>query len=498
MEAPYMNLNKFGRTVILLLCLLLLLTAAGCAGRNKNKSNESTYAGSRQISVEDETTAEITSAVEPKDYGGYEFRILERELADGTNIYYEAFSAEMNGDIINDAVWQRNSMIEERNGINMVSTVMPNNNMKGAVSTMVSSGDNLYDVIFCYGGYTMYFAVNNYVRDMNSFDCIDFSRDWWYTSTMDESKISGKNAFAVGDICTASYTATVCIFYNKTLGAEYNVPNCYEFVLDNQWTYETFKQAGLNVTVDLDGNGLDANDQYTLAAANWAYQPYFYGQRYNLISKNADGDPEITTLGEKEMDTLVDIIKLCNADTTWYLTKYKSSGLSTEQVFESGKCLFWAQLMVGAGGLRNMPMDFGILPLPKSDTSQESYVSYLHTKTSLLSVPVTNSSDDERTGHIIEDMAFYSWKIIRPQYFEVLFDGIISRDSETCQMLDIIYDNVFMDLVQPLGGVDLSINTILRNLIDTNNTSVASTWSANISKNDQILKGVIEKYKTLK
>ena len=124
-------------------------------------------------------------------------------------------------------------------------------------------------------------------------------------------------------------------------------------------------------------------------------------------------------------------------------------------------------------------------------------MNYLHTKTSLLSVPVTNSKDDDRTGHIIEDMAYHSWKVIRPQYFEVLFDGIIARDSETTQMLDIIYDNVFLDLVQPLGGVGLTINNAIRGLIDTNSKSIASTWKSNMSQNQKILEQVIKKYETL-
>lgn len=487
-----MKRNTICKICAALLSIVMTLGFAGCVKTPSDVPDTTTT--SAPVAV---TTEGDSSPVEPADYENYQFKVLERELASGTSIYYEAFTDTESTDIINTALVKRNRLVEDRNKIKIVSTVIPNTSMKSAISTMVSSGDDLYDVIFGYGGYTMYFAINNYVRDMNTFEDIDFNREWWYTSTMEESKIAGKNAFAVGDICTASYTATCCIFYNKTLGAKYNVENCYRLVLDDKWTYEKFKTVGLAVTADLDGNGMDANDQYTLAAANWAYQPYFYGQGYNLLVTDSDGNPAIGNLGETEVNILEDIIELCNADTTWYLTKYQGSGMGTADVFESGRCLFWAQLMVGANKLRNMSMDFGILPLPKRDESQEKYISYLHTKTSLLSVPVTNSKDDDRTGHIIEDMAYHSWKVIRPQYFEVLFDGIIARDSETTQMLDIIYDNVFLDLVQPLGGVGLTINNAIRGLIDTNSKSIASTWKSNMSQNQKILEQVIKKYETL-
>lgn len=474
------------------LVLLMILSFAACSD-SRGQGGDTTLPadGSTAAPV---TEAEDTSPVAAGDYGKREFVILERELASGTNIYYEAFAEQQTGDVINDAILKRNMQVEEKHNVTLKSVLMETTAMKSAVAANALTDVSDYDIIMAYGGYTMYFAINGYVLDVNTLD-IDFDNEWWFGSTMDETRINGKNAFAVGDICTASYTATVAIFYNRQLGTEKNVGDCYQTVTDGNWTYENYIVTGLNVTEDLDGDGMDAEDRYTFAAANWAYQPYFYGQGYNLLVKDTDGNPTISTLGETEYDVLTSIITLVNGENCWYLTKNSSSGLSTGDVFTNGNALFWTQLMVGVNAVRDME-NFGILPLPKKNAAQENYISYLHTKTSLLSVPY-NAGDTEMIGRIVEDMGYYSYKIIRPAYFDVLFDGIIAKDVQTTRMLDIIYANVFMDLVQPLGGVGVTVNTTVRNLLDYNMLTVQSSWNSIISKNKATLESVVKAYADL-
>ncbi len=469
--------------LLLLACLMALSSFSACAGK-KNKP------------VDTEPSNNDDPDKETYDWNQEVFTFMERELNPSVNTYYEVFSEGEKGEIINDALFRRNKVIEETFHVILESKVESANNTtrRNTVDNVLKSGSDVYSVLMDYGGNTMMYAVNGQLRDLNDFDAFDFSQSYWYSETMEDTRISGKNAFAVGDICTASYTATCVIYFNKELAQTYGIDNIYDLVFEGNWTFEEFSTIGKEVTRDLTGDGMDASDQYMLAAANWAYQPYFYGQGFKLLGKDENGNPSISKLREEQYDALKAIIDLCNSDDCWYLGKYSSSEMGTTDVFTDERALFWAQLMVSASKLRDTSFAFGILPLPKRNSAQERYVSYLHTNTSLMAIPVTNQNASH-TSILIERMCKESERIIKPQYFDALFDGIIVRDPESTQTLDIIYDNVFMDMVQPLVHVGGTIDTAIRNLMDIGmSDAIVTSWEKQVERTGSLLQSIITAY----
>ena len=479
-------------TCLVLLLLTVLVPFAACSDKGDEQTGTTTPAGGTQPSPGTDTT----TAEETFDFGNRTVTVLERELLSGTSIYYEINAPEVSSEVINNALYERNLYIEESLNIRLKSVVASSNNAerRQRVETAIKSDVKLCDFIMDYGGNTMYYSVGGMVYDLNQMPYLDFENPWWYTETMKDTAISGKNTFAVGDMCTASYTSTAVIFFNKSLAEQYNLENCYKLVEDGKWTYEKHMTMGKSVTTDLNANGVtDAGDQFMLIAANWYYQPYFYGLGYKLLTRDANGNPQLGELDEPQYNALKSLIDTVNGPDCWYKAKYDKLG-STTQTFREGRGLFWVQLMVSSDGLRDAEFDFGILPLPKLDEEQEQYISYLHTKTSLISVPVI-TTDTDTIACVIEKMCEVSGNILRPAYFDVLFDGIIARDPESTKMLDIIYSNVYMDLVQPLVQVGFTLDTVLLNAMDMNmGGSVKSIWKSNVSKNTKVIESVIEAY----
>lgn len=475
-------MKRAKRSLSLLLAFIMLLPVlAACGDKGGNGT----------------TTEENTGTTEESyDYGGRVVRIMERELLDDTSIYYEVTTTDNQSDVINSALITRNSVIQQMFNITLQPCVLSSSNGKRRAEVervvMAGSTDDSYDILMDYGGNTMYYAINGFLRDLNQLNGLNFDSEGWYTDVMTDTAIDGKNTFAVGDLCTASYTATCVLFFNKNLAAQYEVGDCYQMVIDGDWTFETFSKTGLEVTQDLDGDG--ENDQFTFAAAAWNYQPYYYGRGYKLLSKDEKGNPIFGSLNQNELNALEEIIQLVNSEYCWYLGKHKDG--STTEMFQKSRAMFWVQLMVGAGRLRNTKF-FGILPLPKRDKSQTEYISYLHTKTSLVSIPTTNNWADE-TAFLLEKMCEESNRTLKPAYFETLFDGIIARDHQSTQMLDIIYDNVFMDMVQPFGQVEITVDTVLRNLMDYNMAyAVSSQWSKIREQNNEIIGSILDAYKKI-
>ncbi len=87
-----------------------------------------------------------------------------------------------------------------------------------------------------------------------------------------------------------------------------------------------------------------------------------------------------------------------------------------------------------------MDADFGIIPCPKYDESQEEYWHFGGTPYVEI-VPMT-ASDPERTGYVLEMLAWKSQDTVVPAYYEVTLNGKIARDTESSPMLDIVFNTL--------------------------------------------------------
>ena len=135
---------------------------------------------------EEETEPTITDIVKEKyagnDLQGYEYRVLApgngehfyNNVAANTN---EVYAEEMNGEAINDAVYNRNLDIESRFEIKLECA--PDAEPHNTVKTMVTAGTNDYDL----AGMSAYACASSLLAglltDLNTIDNLDMSKSWW-------------------------------------------------------------------------------------------------------------------------------------------------------------------------------------------------------------------------------------------------------------------------------------------------------------------------------
>jgi len=112
-----------------------------------------------------------------------------------------------------------------------------------------------------------------------------------------------------------------------------------------------------------------------------------------------------------------------------------------------------------------METDFGMLPYPKYDENQDSYNTNLMTqRIQGISVPTTNT-DPERTGIILEALAYHS-DIVRTAYYDITLTGKYARDEESIAILDTIFESRCYDIGKAFdwGGIAKLIqNSTLNN-----------------------------------
>ena len=123
---------------------------------------------------------------------------------------------------------------------------------------------------------------------------------------------------------------------------------------------------------------------------------------------------------------------------------YKDGNTAITNVeFGNGKVLFGSQVLLKLQILRDYDTDFGIIPFPKYDESQEKYQSSVWN--GLVCVPVT-AKDYSLSGAVLETMAYYSQSTLMPAYYDKLLDSKFVRDDESAAMLDLIFDGLVYDI----------------------------------------------------
>jgi len=85
--------------------------------------------------------------------------------------------------------------------------------------------------------------------------------------------------------------------------------------------------------------------------------------------------------------------------------------------------------------------------------------------------------DIDMTCRILEDMAYLSMEYVRPAYYETSLERKYTRDSDSQEMLEIIFNNITYDLSYV---IDLPINDTMRQLVNNNTTDFTSKFVAGV------------------
>ena len=96
----------------IIITLLLSIVLTGCS--NKSSETKTTESTSDITSTEVIETQRLMPDIPDSDFGGYTFRILARGENAGDWVNYDIESEGLNGDVVNDNVYNRNLKVGEK------------------------------------------------------------------------------------------------------------------------------------------------------------------------------------------------------------------------------------------------------------------------------------------------------------------------------------------------------------------------------------------------
>jgi hypothetical protein len=202
----------------------------------------------------------------------------------------------------------------------------------------------------------------------------------------------------------------------------------------------------------------------------------FYWAFDNPLMATENGELKVTYRTEK---LTAFVTALCNDFYTnngcCVNTEFKEVALPS---FTAGNAVFQFGMFRDASWTRDMEDDFGILPLPKWTVDQKNYYTYSSGSAPVLAVPTT-APDLEFVGMITEALNAESYKQVVPVYYETALKDKYARDTETLEMLDIIYDSQVLDIGGTYLGFDSNFRKVFYcfyDLMSTKNDNVASFY----------------------
>ena len=139
-----------------------------------------------------------------------------------------------------------------------------------------------------------------------------------------------------------------------------------------------------------------------------------------------------------------------------------------------------------------------MLPVPKLYESQDSYRCMVNSYVNCFVSVLSNCSDMEATGVLLESMAYYGYHDVRPVAYEEFLKAALARDPLATQLIDIIFDTAYIDygVIEKFGVTPEyteGASTILYQYLKEKKP-MASAFSANKEAINASLKKALEPF----
>lgn len=365
---------------------------------------------------------------------------------------------------IDIAIHRRNEYIKEKYGVEIVvedetQFNTANGSGKGFTKmyTEYMSGNNAIDAAMIGTFDVATLAYSGYIYDLAKMPHMDLSKDYWDQRANEHLSLNGKMYYTTGDISITDNLFTHAILFNKDMIDEYGLDDPYQMVREDEWTLENFAALVKEVGEDLNQDGIyNEKDKYGLMTWKDATLGIYAAGNERVCKINDEGLLELTFYNERMVNLLEAYQAMAYDQAHVYNYQYDNltgaqSPIGTwdtnrDAVFTEGRTVFYMSLLTVVNRHRDSDVDFGILPMPKFEKEQESYghaISSFHAQ--FLCVPAM-IQDAERTGIVLEELAYQGKEILTPAYYDQTLVGQTMRDEESVEMLDIIFASRVYDV----------------------------------------------------
>ena len=444
-------------TAALAASVLVISSVIACGEAADKPAPASTTAAEVQTGAAEEETTEFRyeSGAPAADFGGEKFRVATTDPTLYAILLDFDFEQE-DGDVIDDAIYRRNRKIEEQYNIVFTNEITGEWNMGTELLKKTAlAGDDAYDMIMVINRDSFSAAISGYIMPIASIPYLDIEAPWYCRELNKQFTIGGKMFLAYTDECMNMYAQTTAVMFNKDILNNIGGEDPYELVRSGKWTYDVLAANAMSAISDVNGDGtFSAFDDIMGVGSepDMFYPGMWVSANLKTIVKNENDIPVFTAAGDERLIGLLETMASWKKTDGFIANSFKDlKGYSGEGardqscvLFAGGHFLYRVGPVTNVLLLRNMEADFGLLPTPKYDEAQTTYYSrmcdgWIHV------APITVTRL-ELLGTVMEALGAETKNYVIPAFFDVAMTYKLTRDEDSAEMMNIIFENVTVDL----------------------------------------------------
>lgn len=328
---------------------------------------------------------------------------------------------------------------------------------------------------------------------------VDLKEEWWCQPFNDSLAVSGKYYMATGDLGTISRDATLFVAFNKKMAESYHITesygysDLYEMVDDKAWTQDVMFEMAKSVYHDNNQNHIcDPGDINGVSGQIGMVFWLLRSGGESICALDGDGIPYLSVGSERSVALIEQAQRYLQDPAVGFICADDYFNLSSVPVsdvivpeFKADRCLFFMNAILNLELIRDMESDFGVIPCPLYDSTQDNYNSNVGAwSCNAICIPTAvDEADLEMAGHIISALSAASREILTPVYYEQTLQYQITRDEDSMRMLDIIFENRTPDLCEvfQFGKMKDVVNNMITAKVGTFVSSFEAAKDATIA-----------------
>jgi hypothetical protein len=310
---------------------------------------------------------------------------------------------------------------------------------------------------------------------------------WWNQQMKEDATLLGNHLYYLSsDAHLMAFEGTWGIYFNKGIAENIGMASPYDEVYNNTWTLERLTELAKQGAVqngdpswEFNANG---SNIYGMASFKNLINALMVGCNEHYCLKDADGVPYFAMQTSTTIYDVADTIAALTGSTAdgTYISANSTGKHYTKDIFAHNRSLFMGgELKAGASELKEMSNPYGILPIPKYNADQETYLSNIYWASLVMTIPTT-CADPERTAAVMDLLSYYAWVEVLPVYYDRLcYRGM--RDAESVDMLEIISTTRYLNWAIAYDWID-SIEPQLNTELDAGRSNVIGSLLKSASR----------------
>lgn len=356
------------------------------------------------------------------------------------------------GGVIDNAVYDAISRTEERFGVDIITTSGGAANEAehvNAIRNQIAGGQTDFDIARTHDVQGANLSLEGVLYDLNDVEVLDFSKPWWPANTIESLSFMGQMYLISSSISYRGLDSTSAVFFNKTLMDDHGVELPYDQVKSGEWYLEDMFISIEDFHLEGDMVGMEGKSEDDTFGIVIPWQLYAWQESFGieLVQKDQDTGELILNGHDERVYDLIDLMYSVAWDNDG---GYMVERTKAQAIFGEGRAIY-IPVHIGSAvsTFLNYDIEYGIVPYPKLDESQEQY--YAGYTDRYFVIPFT-CPDIDYVGTIIESMSAEGYRQVTPAYFEVALKNRYTKDQTSKEMVDIIKQSMVLDFAYAYGA----------------------------------------------